>query len=307
MDSRARFARFAWSVLGWNVFVILWGTFVRASGSGAGCGSHWPLCNGEIVPRAPAIETIIEFTHRATSGLALLAVAALLVWAFRLFPKPHPARRYAALSLILILVEAALGAGLVLFEFVAHNPSAGRALYLSAHLTNTLLLMAALAATAWLAGQAQPRSPLAGAVSWHWIGIAAVFLSGVTGVIAALGDTLWPAASLAEGVRGEFSSASPALLRLRLLHPLLAVLAGAVLGFVSLIGWRAGATPTGRTAARWLSSLTLVQFIAGAVNVWLLAPVWMQVTHLLLACLLWISLLLMMFETPPVTAAPSNP
>ena len=88
----AQVARFAPLVLGWNVAVILWGAFVRASGSGAGCGAHWPLCNGEVVPRAPALETMIEFTHRATSGIALLLVFALCLWVFREKPKGHPAR-----------------------------------------------------------------------------------------------------------------------------------------------------------------------------------------------------------------------
>ncbi len=52
--SQAWFSRYAWGVLLWNVLVALWGAYVRATGSGAGCGSHWPTCNGEILPRAPA-------------------------------------------------------------------------------------------------------------------------------------------------------------------------------------------------------------------------------------------------------------
>src|ERR1017187_2153894 len=84
-----RFTRVAWAVLAYNMLVVLWGAFVRATGSGAGCGDRWPLCNGVMVRRAPSIETIIEFTHRATSGLALVSVAALCLWAFRLFPRGH--------------------------------------------------------------------------------------------------------------------------------------------------------------------------------------------------------------------------
>ena len=75
-----RLARIAWLTLGWTVAVILWGAFVRATGSGAGCGAHWPLCNGEVVPRAPVLETMVEYTHRLTSGLALLLVLALAAW-----------------------------------------------------------------------------------------------------------------------------------------------------------------------------------------------------------------------------------
>jgi heme A synthase len=94
--------------------VILWGAFVRATGSGAGCGSHWPLCNGELVPRAPQVETVIEFIHRATSGLAFLLVLGLFVLAWRVYPKGDLVRRAAALSFLFIVTEALVGAGLVL-------------------------------------------------------------------------------------------------------------------------------------------------------------------------------------------------
>ena len=108
-------------MLAYNLAVILWGAYVRASGSGAGCGAHWPLCNGEVIPRAPSIATLVEYSHRLTSGLALLGVVALMVWTWRVWGRGHPARRGALLSLIFILTEAAVGAGLVLFELVADN------------------------------------------------------------------------------------------------------------------------------------------------------------------------------------------
>src|SRR6266481_5513389 len=144
-----RYATYAWGVLAFNLFVILWGAYVRASASGAGCGSHWPLCNGEVVPRAPRLETIIEFTHRVTSGLALFAVVGLVIWSAVSYPRGHRARRMAIVSLIFILTEALLGAGLVLFQLVAQDASVGRAFYLSLHLVNTLFLLGALALTAW--------------------------------------------------------------------------------------------------------------------------------------------------------------
>ncbi|HEX5691237.1 MAG TPA: COX15/CtaA family protein, partial [Roseiflexaceae bacterium] len=110
-----RFRRYAWGVLGYNLLVIVWGAYVRASGSGAGCGSHWPLCNGTVLPRAPQIETIVELAHRLTSGLALIAVLGLVVWAVRLWPGSHRVRRGAFASLFFIILEALIGAGLVLF------------------------------------------------------------------------------------------------------------------------------------------------------------------------------------------------
>ena len=107
------FAKYAWGVLAYNLVVILWGAYVRATGSGAGCGSHWPLCNGEVIPRAQQVETMIEFTHRLTSGMAMLLVAGLLIWALRAYPKGHQVRTGAWLSAFFIITEALVGAGLV--------------------------------------------------------------------------------------------------------------------------------------------------------------------------------------------------
>jgi cytochrome c oxidase assembly protein subunit 15/protoheme IX farnesyltransferase len=288
----SRFSRCAWAVFLWNCLVILWGAFVRASHSGAGCGSHWPLCNGAFVPPSPSAETIIEFTHRATSGLALLGVVALVVWSRRRFPKRHPARTAAVSALVLILVEALLGAGLVLLNYVVTNASAGRAVYLSAHMTNTLLLLAALAATAWLGAPAAPPFAWARVPRLIRGALAAALVLSVTGVIAALGDTIYPATSLATGLRQDFLGASPALLRLRLLHPVVAGLGGLYLVGVAVVLLQRH----GRAGARWLAVATVVQLSAGTVNILLLAPVWMQIVHLALALAVWTPLLVATFE-----------
>jgi heme A synthase len=290
----SRFAAFAWGVLAYNLVVVLWGAFVRATGSGAGCGDHWPLCNGEIVPRAAEMQTIIEFTHRATSGLALLAVVAMLVWARRAYPVGHAVRFGAAASMALIVVEALLGAGLVLFQLVAENASAMRAFSMVAHLVNTFFLIAALSLTAWWAsGGRRVRLRGQGTVGWT-LGVmgAGMLLIGATGAIAALGDTLFPASSLSEGLRDSFSRDSHPLVRLRKLHPFVAV----GLGVLVVAGGRAIARArpgraTGRLAEA-LIGLYLVQLGAGVVNVVLLAPVWLQLVHLLLADLVWIAFVL---------------
>lgn len=277
-EQQRRFARYAWAVLGWNVLVVLWGALVRASGSGAGCGSHWPLCNGEVIPPSPTVQTVIEFTHRMTSGLALLGVAGLVLWSRKLFPKGHAIRRWAWASLGFIIVEALLGAGLVLLSYVEKNASAGRAVYLCLHLTNTLLLLGAIEGTAvgrafrWSAVPVMLKGAL---------GIA--LAASLTGAIAALGDTVYPANSMIEGVKQEFAKDAPGLLRLRLVHPLVAVLAGffmMVAAFTSLRGRGKGL----------VALLCMVQLAAGAVNVLLLAPVWLQIVHLALAVGIWLGL-----------------
>ena len=171
MRSRS-FATYAWGVLAVNLLVIAWGAFVRATGSGAGCGNHWPLCNGEVVPRAPQVETIIEFSHRLTSGAALISVLLMLIWAFRAYPKGDPVRAGAVLSMVLMLIEALIGAGLVLFEYVAANVSIGRVYWIAGHLINTFLLLAAVTLTAWWAsGGSRLRVRGQGVTAWA-LGVA---------------------------------------------------------------------------------------------------------------------------------------
>lgn len=102
--------RWGWFNLFYIGAVILWGAFVRATGSGAGCGDHWPLCNGVVVPRAPQMETLIELAHRVTSGISLIFIVALFFMARKAAGAGHPLRRAAAWSLGFIIVEALIGA-----------------------------------------------------------------------------------------------------------------------------------------------------------------------------------------------------
>lgn len=292
---RARVAWVAWSAIVYNLAVILWGAYVRASGSGAGCGAHWPLCNGEVVPRAPRVATMIELTHRLTSGVAMIVVFALAVLAWRAYPAGHRVRRGAVASAIFMLLEALVGAGLVLFELVAHDASMKRALSISIHLTNTLLLVASLVATAWWAsGGAAVRLRRQGAVAWI-VGVTCVLMIGVgmSGAIAALGDTLFPSRSVAEGLAQDFSAGAHLFVRLRVAHPFLAV-AGAVCILAAATAARIlRPTRAVRVLSHALTALVVLQISAGLVNVALLAPVWMQLVHLLLADAVWIALVLM--------------
>lgn len=290
----SRLARFAWVVLGYNVAVILWGAYVRATGSGAGCGSHWPLCNGAVLPRAPSLATLIEYSHRLTSGLALVAVVALLVWTWRATRSGHPARRGAVLSVAFMILEAAVGAGLVLFQLVADNATMARAMFMGVHLLNTFLLLACLTLTAWwLSGgaplQTRGRAPAAAAIA---LGCSAILLVSVSGAVAALGDTLFPSASLKEALREDLSATAHALIRLRVLHPVLAVLTGAALALAApRLAREAG--PLARRWSRTVAALALAQLALGFANVLLLAPVWLQIVHLLVADSIWIAFVLL--------------
>jgi heme A synthase len=293
------FAKYAWGVLVFNLLVILWGAFVRATGSGAGCGSHWPLCNGEVIPPSPQLATIIEFTHRISSGLSLLLIVILLVWAFQSFPKGHSVRLGAILSMVFIITEALIGAILVVFSWVAKNASTGRVISVALHQTNTFLLLASLTITAWWASGGRPvRLKGQGLILWALgFGLFGVLILGVSGAVDALGDTLFPAKSLAEGISQDFAPTAHILIRLRIWHPIIAITVGMYLIFVSGLISMFRPMPVLRRFVALLITIILLQLIAGLVNVLLLAPVWMQLVHLFLADMVWISLVLVATNT----------
>jgi cytochrome c oxidase assembly protein subunit 15 len=287
----ANFTRFAWGVLAANLMVILWGAFVRASGSGAGCGSHWPLCNGEVVPHSPQVQTIIEFTHRIMSGVAMIGVIGLAIWSNRLFPAGHWVRKAALYSILFFGAEVLLGAGLVVLQLVGKDASGFRAFYLSLHLVNTEFLLAALALAAWFSRDPSPAWPRPSSIVA--VALPLAILVSVTGVIAALGDTLFPAASLAEGIRQDLSSNSSFLIRLRGAHPFLAVFSAAYFIAAAYTVLRRKPVPLTTHIALGVVILSIAQLCAGAVNIALLAPIPVQILHLLLADLLWIALVLL--------------
>ena len=287
-----RAALFAWLVVSYNVLVILWGALVRATGSGAGCGNHWPLCNGQVVPISPRLDTIIEFTHRMMVGGSSIVVLALLAITFYATKKGQAARIAAVLTTILLINEAFLGAILVKLGYVTGNQSLGRVIVLSIHLSNTLLLLAALTMTAHLLSTGQRWAELRASgrdKTIAIIGLIATLIVGVSGSLAALGDTLFPASSLRAAFAQDLAEGSPWLLRLRGVHPLSAFIAAA---FVIWLVVRARRADAVRDTTLVLSLLGL-QFVLGVADVILLAPTWMQIVHLLGADLYWIALTLL--------------
>jgi cytochrome c oxidase assembly protein subunit 15/protoheme IX farnesyltransferase len=292
MNRTQAFERFAWGVLAVAVLVIVWGAVVRATGSGAGCGQHWPLCNGEVIPLAPTIATIIEFGHRVSSGLILILTVALVAAAFRTFPRAHPTRRAAGLALVFVGVEAAIGAGIVLLQLVEHNASALRAGYVALHLVNTMFLTGALTATTWSARPRATEWPEERRVRWsRWltVGLVGVLVVAAAGAVVALGDTLFPQPSLSAGLAADFDPASHALTRLRIWHPTLAVVTS---GYLIWVISRSDAIdePTVRRPARLALALIVGQVALGAVNLIALAPLTLQMAHLLVSNVLWVVL-----------------
>jgi cytochrome c oxidase assembly protein subunit 15 len=286
-------AQFAWVVVGYFIFVVLLGAVVRATDSGGGCGASWPLCNGDFFPHHPRIATVIEFTHRSTSGVCTVLLIGLAVWTFVATPVGHRARKAVSWAGFFLLTEALLGAALVLKHWVESNVSTGRTIAQSIHFTNTLLLMAALALTAWFLRD--ESSNAAGMLKIYrgvaWLAAIATIVVGATGALAALADTLFPSPTLRAGMAEDFAANAPVLVRMRWLHP-----AAAVLGLICVVLLvRASVAARGEwdRISKAVVGLLALQFVLGVADVLLLAPTWMQVLHLLGADLYWVFLVVM--------------
>ena len=303
MDRARTLSIFAWTSLVYAGLVAVWGAYVRATGSGAGCGNHWPLCNGEVIPRAPAIETIIELSHRLSSGLLGLVVIALAIWALRRFGLRHRVGAAALVALALTVVEALVGAALVRYDLVVDNVSVARGVVMAFHLVNTLLLLGALALTAaWSWGRASkrgmsfgpPRLQGQGAVGWVLLaGLVALCVLGASGGVTALGDTLYPVAQVDKATISQLQPTAQFLVRLRVLHPFLAIAVGIYLVTAAAIVRILRPRPMVVRLALGLAVTFSVELAVGMLNVALAAPVWLQLVHLGIAYTVWINLVLL--------------
>jgi protoheme IX farnesyltransferase len=293
--ARIRFHHYAWGLLIFNLIAILDGAFVRASSSGNGCGDHWPTCQGALIPLSGGLKTFIEFSHRASTGMLLPLILVLIIWAFRSFPKGHPARIGSVAVLGYTLIEALIGAVLVLFHLVNNDSSVARAIVMPLHLVTTLLLLMCLTLTAWWgSGGKRVRLKDQGAMAWGLgLGLLAIAILGVSGAITALGDTIFPAKNLVEGIRQDFAPSAHFLIALRFLHPLIAT---SVCIYTLLITGLANHLRPSENVKRFsqaVGGMFLLQMCAGLLNLLMLAPIWMQLVHLLLADLLWVSMVLL--------------
>lgn len=293
--------RYAWFVVVYNVGVILFGAFVRATGSGAGCGRSWPTCQPAATAAAET-ERAIELTHRLTAGVAILLVVFLVFWVWRRTDQGHPARFGAVMSLVAIVGEALIGAMIVLAELVAHDDSLARTIAVPLHLVNTLFLLAALTLTIhWLRGGGRldfkANRTITRAVV---LGGVALVLIAASGAVTALADTLFP-----RGAGADFSGQGHFLTRLRIVHPILAVTAAAI-GWWAANRSRAGKSPEGRA----LIILVALMLVTGGANVALGVPIWMGLVHLALADALWITYVLVAagaLQPSPATASRLSP
>ena len=299
-----RFSGAARLVTAATVLVVLLGAVVRITGSGAGCGQHWPTCNGEVVHLPRRVETWIELSHRATSGLDFLGVAALVWLAIRQRPS-RPARLATYAAMGLMLVEVALGAGLVLLNLVGSNRSVDRVVVMPAHLVTTSLLIGCLAAASYFSDEARlarvapltdrAEKALKGALIGALLAGGLLLVVSMTGAVTALGDTVYPVQGQGalEHLRNDQAEGAHLLGKLRVLHPLLALL-----GVGGL--WAAAGRAREASEAAGVQRLGLVLYVGGllalgigTLNILLAAPGYLQVVHLGMACGLWLTVVVL--------------
>lgn len=284
----SRFRTVVFFTVLYTLLVILWGAWVRISHSGDGCGDTWPLCQGQLIPTAEQGKTWIEYAHRLMSGIYGILIFMIFFWSRKFFPRGHRARGYGMWLLIFCIIEALLGAKLVLFGLVGSNDSFYRAIMMGVHQINSLFLSGTAALLLMTSSETHQRPPLVFPFQAK-IKYVLFLILAMTGAWAALSATLFPSASLAEGLAADFAPTGPLITKLRLLHPILALIIG-----VSMCSWfyKHVATTTGFIKQAYLQTSFLWAFalIFGIMTLLLLSPVWMKISHLLLAHVLWISL-----------------
>lgn len=290
-ESRIRWM--AWFTLGITIATIVMGAVVRATHSGDGCGPNWPTCEGTLVlPGTGERAQLIEFSHRAISGFSLIAVTILAVGVLRTFAAGHPARKAAAWSLVLMVVEALIGALIVFYGWVADDRSVARQVSVPLHLVNTFLLTAAITYTVWLVeGYARPRLSAVPRRTRALLGLSfALLLVAGTGATTSLADTLFAAETVAEGIRQDFDRESALIVQLRILHPIVAIAAGALIVWFT---WRHLDEIEARGhswAARVLVFGIAGQAMLGFLHIALVTPLATALLHLFIAQVLWIAL-----------------
>lgn len=300
-----RFRLLAWLVLVYSLLVILWGYFLRISESGDGCGTDWPFCHGAVVPQGAAFPTWVEYIHRVSSGVVLILVLGMAIWAFRRFERGHALRWASGAALLLTLTESLFGAALVVFGLVAGDVSTARIVIRPFHVTNTFSLMAALALTAWWAERGVSRLPEWRGPQGRRFGGAALGLLVVaaTGSWTGLAGTAFPAASVAEGI-GQYLAPEHLLVYLRIAHPLIAVVVVVTILRLSFSVRRELADSPGSWVAGGVMAFGALQLLLGPFTVLLLYPTALRLTHLLAADLLWIGFLWLASERLALRGVP---
>jgi cytochrome c oxidase assembly protein subunit 15 len=237
-------------------------------------------------------KTLTEYLHRLTSGFYGIFVLSLWLWNFKLFPKKTAARQASTAVLVLMILEALLGAALVLKGLVGENATIFRLVVMTCHQMNSLLLTGS---TVVLALVSRPQlEPETLHIQWRNLFSNAKFwmtfmVIPATGAWAALANTLFPSQNLQEGILKDLTPDVPWILRLRIVHPVLALTIGFYLVFRF---YKKSFDSEGdvSNANLILAGVLSVALIFGMLTLLALSPVWMKLVHLTLAQVVWISI-----------------
>lgn len=292
--TKAHFKKLAFGLLLYTLLVILWGAWVRISHSGDGCGDTWPLCHGQLIPEAQRGKTWVEYGHRLMSGIYGLVVIYFWLASRKLFAKGSLAAKATLATLLFTISEALLGAKLVLFQLVTTNDTPYRAFVMALHQTNSFLLTGAVAlslAAATLTVEVKVSPPVR---RYQWLPWLIVVI-GITGAWASLSNSLFPTDNLMEAFRADFSSDSHFLIRLRGLHPFLALLGGGGLALFFWIKTQTSENTLTRKRSLQMCLTLITALVFGILTLVLHAPVWMKIVHLTLAHTVWVLLLQWVF------------
>ena len=265
-----------------SIASILAGAFVRATGSGDGCGATWPTCKGKIIPALSDTSELIEFSHRSVSGV-LLVVTLIIFAKTRKFQKDSLVRIVTNYLTFFVIFEALIGAVIVIFEWVGLNSSLPRIIAVPIHLVNTFGLLGSYAILYKILQD--DLQNIKNMFNKNFLLISSLFLlSGATGSITALADVLFPSASFVEGFLADFDRTSEVLTRLRILHPIISSILSIVL-YVYATGIR----KKYNVGVKPLQILILIAVFLGVINVLSNIVLPLSILHLAIADFLWIS------------------
>ena len=265
-----------------SIASILAGAFVRATGSGDGCGATWPTCKGKIIPALSDTSELIEFSHRSVSGV-LLVVTLIIFAKTRKFQKESLVRKVTNYLTFFVIFEALIGAVIVIFEWVGLNSSLPRIIAVPIHLVNTFGLLGSYAILYKILQD--DLQNIKNMFNKNFLLISSLFLlSGATGSITALADVLFPSASFVEGFLADFDRTSEVLTRLRILHPIISSTLSIVL-YVYATGIR----KKYNVGVKPLQILILTAVFLGVINVLSNIVLPLSILHLAIADFLWIS------------------
>ena len=280
----------AWTGSALTLGLIVLGGIVRITGSGMGCGDHWPRCNGEWFPPLD-LPTLIEIGHRWAAGLVSLVVLGLATIAWLHHRNDRKLRDPATLAALLLIAQVLLGAITVKLSLPPW--------VVITHFANAMALLAVLIVAALRAGEGRGPAPI------RPPGGSQRLVRGTAGfgfLVILFGAQVanFNAGLLCLGLPLCNGTLLPPTTPLASLHWAHRVLAFLFLGLVLTLTFRQlrSSDPAGRTLRRWtviVSGVTILQLGIGAAMVTRLLPPGFRVAHLLVGTLLWASLVVLVF------------